>query len=76
MTLQIAIHGTGPVANALALWLLREGVSAGQIRLLDAQGQTRAVSSEAESLPQWLGDRALALGLGSLQLLSRICRPI
>jgi 2-octaprenyl-6-methoxyphenol hydroxylase len=76
MTLQIAIHGTGPVANALALWLLREGLSAGQIRLLDAQGQTRAVSSEAESLPQWLGDRALALGLGSLQLLSRICRPI
>ncbi len=76
MTLQIAIHGTGPVASALALLLLREGVSAAQISLHDAQGSPRAMTSEAESVPQWLGDRALALGLGSLQLLSRVCRPI
>jgi 2-octaprenyl-6-methoxyphenol hydroxylase len=76
MTLHIAIHGTGPVASALALWLLREGVSAAQISLLDAQGTALTLTAPAQPVPQWLSHRALALGLGSLQLLSRICPPI
>ena len=60
MALTVRIEGRGPVAAALALFLLREGFSADQI---DAE-------HPADTLPDWLGARAIALSRGSLELLA------
>lgn len=68
MSSTIRIEGRGPVALALRLLLEREGIPAGNI-LADPID---------DALPDWLGSRALALSLGSLQALSRIaprCAP-
>lgn len=58
----IVIEGDGPVALALALFLLREGVPAAAIELPAMRGEP----------PEWLAARPLALGHGTWQLLSRI----
>lgn len=63
--LNIRIEGTGPVALATALWMVRAGIPAGQIALpLDR----KAVSI----LPSGSPRRALALSEGSRQILSRL----
>ena len=58
----LRIEGRGPVAMALQLMLRRQGFRACDI---DADPLP-------DPLPEWLASRALALSLGSLQLLGRI----
>lgn len=68
MTGTIRIEGRGPVSLALRLLLEREGF-AREALLVDP------VDAE---LPEWLGSRALAVSLGSLQTLARVvpqCAP-
>lgn len=60
MSALVRIEGHGPVAAALRLFLMREGLDAAQI---DAE-------SAHQTLPDWLAHRALALSVGSLELLS------
>lgn len=61
----LRIEGTGPVALAAALWLVRAGVPASQIAL--------PLADEATSiLPASGPRRALALSAGSCQILSRL----
>ncbi len=64
----IRIEGRGPVALALRLLLEREGVDR----------QALIVDPVDADLPDWLGSRALAVSLGSLQTLARVvpqCAP-
>ncbi len=63
--LRIEIVGVGPVALACALFLARQGLPAGSI----------AVDARPTPVPPALGERALAMGVGSWQLLNRICTP-
>lgn len=56
------IEGRGPVAMALALFLVRQGFGPASMRLEPDTGEP----------PAWLASRSLALSLGSWQLLSRI----
>jgi len=58
----VRIAGTGPIALACALFLVRRGVPAARI----------ATDGRAGPLPQALAARAIALSQGSLQLLGRI----
>ena len=58
----VRIEGRGPVAMALALFLARQGFGPGSIL-------TDPIPDE---LPDWLASRAIALSLGSWQLLSRV----
>ena len=60
----IELVGRGPVALALALWLVRQGFEPARI----------AVDTSAIKLPEALAARSLALSAGSWQLLARICR--
>jgi 2-octaprenyl-6-methoxyphenol hydroxylase len=60
MSARIRIDGHGPVASALALFLLEEGFS----------GEDLTVESPRGELPEWLGSRAIALSLGSLEMLA------
>ena len=63
--LTIRIDGTGPVALATALWLVRAGIPARQIALpLDQQARS--------ILPPAGPRRALALSDGSRQILARL----
>lgn len=62
----VRLQGSGPVALACALFLVRQGIPARRIAL-DAGQQT---------IPALLNHRILALSEGSLQLLDRVCaRP-
>jgi len=64
----IRIEGRGPVALALRLLLEREGVD----------HEALIVDPVDADLPDWLGSRALAVSLGSLQTLARVvpqCAP-
>lgn len=58
----LRIEGRGPVGMALALFLARQGLEAASV----------ALDPVAAEPPEWLASRALALSLGSWQLLSRI----
>lgn len=58
----VRIAGTGPIALACALFLVRRGVPAARI----------AIDARAGPLPEGLSARAIALSQGSLQLLGRI----
>ncbi|MCZ7561330.1 MAG: FAD-dependent monooxygenase [Burkholderiaceae bacterium] len=58
----VRIEGRGPVAMALALFLARQGFGPGSLL-------TDPIPDE---LPDWLASRAIALSLGSWQLLSRV----
>ena len=55
----IRIEGKGPVATACALFLLDQGFAPDELIL----------EPMPVDLPEWLGSRALALSLGSLELL-------
>jgi 2-octaprenyl-6-methoxyphenol hydroxylase len=59
MSLPIQIRGRGPIASALALFLLEEGFSPDEL----------LIPESPLTLPDWLGARAIALSLGSLELL-------
>jgi 2-octaprenyl-6-methoxyphenol hydroxylase len=64
----IRIEGRGPVALALRLLLEREGVD----------HEALIVDPVDADVPDWLGSRALAVSLGSLQTLARVvpqCAP-
>ena len=64
----IRIEGRGPVALALRLLLEREGIDR----------QALIADPIDADLPDWLGSRALAVSLGSLQTLGRVvpqCAP-
>jgi len=60
LALTVRIEGRGPVAAALSLFLLSEGFRTDQI----------VAERPADSLPEWLGARAIALSRGSLELLA------
>lgn len=62
MSACIRIEGRGPIAAALALFLIEEGFGPDELILDSIQ----------EELPQWLGSRAIALSLGSLELLAPV----
>ncbi len=62
LTGPLRIEGRGPVALALHLLLLREGIPP---ELID-------IDAPEADLPDWLGSRAIALSLGSLQRLARV----
>jgi 2-octaprenyl-6-methoxyphenol hydroxylase len=62
----VRLYGSGPVALACALFLVRRGVPA----------QVIALETLTQEIPAALNQRILALSEGSLQLLDRIClRP-
>ncbi|MFZ9405905.1 MAG: FAD-dependent monooxygenase [Burkholderiaceae bacterium] len=62
----VRLHGSGPVALACALFLVRRGVPSRVIQL----------DSWTQDIPAILNQRILALSEGSLQLLDRVCgRP-
>ena len=61
----VRIEGRGPVAMALALFLARQGFEDGSV----------SMDPVPTELPLPLASRALALSLGSWQLLSRVALP-
>ena len=58
----IRIEGKGPIATACALFLLDQGFAPEELTL----------EPMPVDLPEWLGSRAIALSLGSLELLSLV----
>jgi 2-octaprenyl-6-methoxyphenol hydroxylase len=73
MAIKVVIRGAGPVAQSLALMLLREGLLTSQIFLQTTAGQPRLnPATDLQALPEGLRRRALALSYGSKQLLGRI----
>ena len=63
----VRLYGSGPVALACALFLVRRGVPA----------QAIALETWTQEIPAALNQRILALSEGSLQLLDRVClRPV
>lgn len=58
----VRIEGRGPVAMALALFLARQGLGPNSL----------LADPIPDELPDWLASRAIALSLGSWQLLSRV----
>lgn len=61
----VRIVGTGPVSLLLRGLLARQGFAAGEL----------ACDPVPHDLPPWLAQRAIALSLGSWQLLTRVSHP-
>lgn len=63
----VRLQGSGPVALACALFMVRQGIPAHRI----------ALDAKPREIPAALNHRILALSEGSLQLLDRVCaRPV